>query len=618
MLVRLVKGTTNISVRHFDFVVGLAFVLTALLLINYVCSQQNKIAEYVFSIYQNPSITSKLQTPILTPDIETLTINGKVILERESFLFSREVMASDSVGNKTDLVVFKHPLQAIFSTPITWLFLVLNVMGIMFLRSRLVECLKTQLQEMQSLEDWIHSPERQDHHTPLASNSKMADYISAMQAELVTAKRGKSRFDQELKESALLDPATRIGNRNFFTSHLEAILREEDSRGAVFLIQLKGCELVQNLYGEAQALTLLESVIESIKSRIFGIPDCFLSRRGEFELAVLTPGLFVDETEKLAERMLNNLTSLPLPIGVNKEEFCHFGISYFKNNRNQFQIMSEADMALRSAQLQGPSQWFMYDPGEVAKESAIGSLKWRTFLTQVIKNKSFIIFSQPVIDTRQNKVLHYEVLSKLQSNQGKLISPRIFLPMTEKCGLSSQLDLMVFEQVCELITYEDKSVSYSLNLSIEALLSETFRSDLFEILHKYPNVAAKVIIEISEYHIKSRLNELIPIISSFTDKGMRILVDKVGQYVVNAQYLKQCQISYIKLHRSIILDIDQKPENQIFVQSMKVLCEPLGISLFAVGVESLEEWQTLMKVGICGGQGHYFNEPVAQIASAMN
>ena len=49
---------------------------------------------------------------------------------------------------------------------------------------------------------------------------------------------------------------------------------------------------------------------------------------------------------------------------------------------------------------------------------------------------------------------------------------------------------------------------------------------------------------------------------------------------------------------------------------MKVLCEPLGISLFAVGVENIEEWRALSKIGVCGGQGHYFNEPVVQLVNA--
>lgn len=608
----VVKGTTKTYLKYFDLAGIGTFLFAILLVFSYAANQQSIFAEQLNKQLTQQHDINHVITPLLPVDVYQISYQQQSLTVKDKPLLKRELKPNQEFG-----LAFYHPVYAIVSTPVL-VFSFIYLLGFAFLRARLQNELSKKLADINSLESWADLAKSHTKPPSLSVNNKIADYIVAMQLELDQAKKGQSRFDQEIRENALLDPKTRIGNRDFFTSHLEAMLREEESRGAVFLIQLKGCELVHNLYGENQAFTLLETVIESIKSRIRHIPDCFLSRRNEYELAILTPGLYVNETEKLAERMLKNLTSLPLPIGVNKDEFCHFGISYFKNDRKLYQIMSEADMALRSAQLQGPSQWFMYDPGEVAKESAIGSLKWRTFLHQVIDKKLFIIFSQPVIDTKNHAILHYEVLSKIKNNRGGLISPRIFLPMAEKCGLSSQLDLMVFEQVCQLMTYEAQSHSYSVNFSIEALLSEVFRAKLYQLLETYPDVNDKVIIEISEYHLKSRFNEFLPVIKELRQHGFRILADKVGQYIVNAQYLKQCQISYVKLHRSIVLDINTKPENQIFVQSMKVLCEPLGINLFAVGVENVDEWRTLIKLGVCGGQGHYFDEPVAQMANAID
>lgn len=610
---KLVKGTTDISLKHFDIVSVFTLILTLSLLLFFVAEQQDSAAKMLANKIEQVNKVEP-NTLVFVNDLYRIEINSKEYSLRDKPWLTRQVELSAT--NAT--LLFVHLIYRLTFSPVFWLFLVVYFIGITFLRGRFKYRLDLQLTEIAKLEKWVNHSQQEGAIQPLTASNKISDYINNIQEELVFAKKGQSRFDQEIRESALLDPKTRIGNRDFFTSHLGALLREEDARGAVFLIQLKGCELVQNLYGEEQAIKLLENAIEGIKSRIMHIPDCFLSRRSEFELAALVPDLYVKEIEKLAERMLNNLISLPLPIGVNKDEFCHFGISCFKNDSKLYQIMSEADMALRSAQLQGPSQWFMYDPGEIAKESAIGSLKWRTFLTQVIEQKSFIIFSQPVIDTRQHKVLHYEVLSKVKNHRGGLISPRVFLPMAEKCGFSSQLDLMVFEQVCQLITFESQDYPYSFNLSIEAVLSESFRKKLYLLLNKYQGVAEKLIIEISEYHLKSRFSELLPIVQELRSHGFKILADKVGQYIVNAQYLNQYDISYVKLHRSIILDINIKPENQVFVQSMKVLCESLDINLYAVGVENLDEWQTLSKIGICGGQGHYFDEPIAQIANAID
>ena len=280
--------------------------------------------------------------------------------------------------------------------------------------------------------------------------------------------------------------------------------------------------------------------------------------------------------------------------------------------------MAEADMALRSAQLQGPNQWFMYDTGEVAVESAKGSLKWRTFLTRAIENNSFVLFFQPVISSVNDDILHHEILSKVRDGRGQLISARVFLPMAQKCGLSRQVDTLVFEQTCRLLQYEKNlQDSCSLNLSIESLLNAEFIEQIFTVLAQSPIIANKLIIEISEYHLFTNITKLAPVLNFLNELGVRILADKVGQYVVSADYLSMCPISFVKLHRSIVQHIEVRLENQVFIQSLKTSCLESNIAIFALGVETKQEWSTLIKLGITGGQGHFFTEPVAQMANAI-
>ena len=111
--------------------------------------------------------------------------------------------------------------------------------------------------------------------------------------------------------------------------------------------------------------------------------------------------------------------------------------------------------------------------------------------------------------------------------------------------------------------------------------------------------------------------QLKPILTFFDELGIKILADKVGQYVVNTDYIDQCPVSFIKLHRSLVHQIQVKLENQIYIQSLTSHCQLNGVSLYALGVENKQEWQTLVKLGVTGGQGHFFTEPVAQMADAI-
>jgi len=274
--------------------------------------------------------------------------------------------------------------------------------------------------------------------------------------------------------------------------------------------------------------------------------------------------------------------------------------------------MAEADMALRSAQLQGPSQWFMYEQGEIEHKKIRGSLSWRTFLTKVIKQKSLLTFLQPVMANDGKKILHYETLSKVKDDDDSIISARIFIPMARKCGLIQALDILACEKLFQVMNIETQHHYHSINLSIESLLSADFIDDLFELLANNSALVEYLIIEISEYHLVNHLEEISPVLDKLSAIGIRLLADKVGQYVVNANYLKICPISFIKLHRSIVLNIHEKLENQVFIQSLNALCTSYQVEIYALGIECSQEWQTLLRLGVTGGQGHYFSKAIAQ------
>lgn len=610
------------AVRYFDFVCAVFFLLAFLFFFLVAIIQQNQFIETISAKPEAVAQLSESAVFFTRNDVVAIKIDGHVVLMKNDEIppaFIREVNISSTTSQtqKTKMV-FAHPIWFVLMAETTWIFSFIFIVFVFICRIKLKSKLSKQLTELETLEEWAMISEEEGKVQPLLASNLVANTIARLREDLLKAQKNKSLFDQELKERALLDPKTRIGTRSFFNNHLAALLNEDESRGAVFLLHLKCCEDVQNKYGEQDAEKLLTQVVTYLKKKLFSVSDSVLSRRGEFELAILLPNFYVKETEKFAERLIQGLSSIPLPKNIDKNEFCHIGISCFKGLQQSYQVMAEADMALRSAQLQGPAQWFMYDPGEIANESAIGSLRWRTLLTQVIEEKAFIIFSQPVICASSQHILHFEVLSKIRDENNRLISPRIFLPMAEKCGLSGELDLVVFEQVCQLINFEQKhNHGYSVSFSIDGLMKKSVRKNIYKLIHKYQCQPDGIYIEISEYYLKSKHDTLLPIITELQKYGFKIVADKVGQYVVNAEYLKQYHISAIKLHSSIVLNIDEKSENQMFIQSMKVLCEPLGIDIIAVGIERIEDWQMLVQLGITGGQGNFFNEPIAQVANAI-
>jgi len=545
---------------------------------------------------------------------------GQLALVKERF--SRQL----AVTNSRWYLNFQQPIYIVFTSPRLLFFTLMLLLSAVVLRNKLKRQLDVILKPLQKLEIWSNITVTQGTSNELAINidesSQETDVITLaikkLQQQIHDDVVSDIASDQSIRASALLDQETHIGNRAFFDNRLQAFLKEEDAQGAVLLIQFKELELVQNLYGYQQAMTLLLTLIQVIKQRLQGQPSYFIARHSDYELSVLLPGVFIQEVEKVTDRLLNNLQTVVTPIGVNQEEFVHIGISYFRHGQGLYQIMSEADMALRSAQLQGPAQWFMFEVGELETVKAKGSLKWRTFLSAAIADNRFMIFFQPVIACDGAKILHHEVLSKVRDKNGALTSARVFLPMAKKCGLTAKIDLLILKQVCLVLANDKAQQDCSINVSIDSLLSNEFSENFLSILNQYPSAKGRLMIEISEYQLVNNLGKLQAALTDLSHGGINIIADKVGQYVVSAHYINVYPIFAMKLHRSIVIDIDKKIENQVFIQSLKTLVAAKHIPIYALGVEKHAEWRTLLKLNVKGGQGHFFTEPVAQVVKAIH
>ena len=493
-----------------------------------------------------------------------------------------------------------------------------NFIIAMLIRQILITKTEQTIAQVNELEKWAENSLDTNKLELLPENNKISIAINSVLKQLKQAKNSDSRIEQRIRQHPFLDEETGIGNREFFNNRLDAFLAEEDARGTLLLIQVNELEAIEALYGKKQALILLNSVIQTIKKRIQARINYFLARQSEYELALLLPNAYVDETEKLANKLINSLSTITVPIGINSEEFIHIGISCFKSHQKPYQILAEADMALRSAQLHGPSQWFMFERDEIDDESAKGSLRWRTFLQSAIENDVFVIFFQPVISSLKKDILHFEVFSKIKDKHDQFINARVFLPMAQKCGLSADIDILVIEQVITALNKKtNKQQHCSLNLSVDTLLSTSFIDKFLAKMEKNPSLINRLIVEISEYRLVSQFTELEPVLKKLHAKGIKLIVDKVGQYLVNGSYLKELPISALKLHSSIVLKIHKKTENQIFINSLKVLCDENNVDIYALGVELTEEWQTLIKLGVSGGQGHLFSESVPQLVKAI-
>lgn len=444
----------------------------------------------------------------------------------------------------------------------------------------------------------------------------VTDAIMAMEKEMNNAVVQSFKVDKIVRSQAFIDTETGIGNRIYFDHRIEALLADPESHdgGCVYLIQLKELDVIAHTEGKQEALELLSYFIMLVTKYLEDYPNSVFARRSEYDFAVLIPHLTLSDAEKVASRLIRLCNRIALPDCVEQEHFFHIGVACFRQSESVYQVLAEADMALRAAQLQGPSNWFMYDKGTIVKDLAKGSVKWRTALDMAISQQAFVLLFQPVVMTEGNVIHHHEILARMRNDNGQLASAAVFLPMAQKFGMAARVDQLMVEKTIKLLQYEKGNQDIcSLNLHMDSMLDTKFQQWLLSYLQQYPSAACRIIIEIGEYQLVHKGASLKYFFRAMHKVGARLLVDHVGLYVLNTQYIREFEVDYLKLHNSIVKNIDVRPENQLFVKSLQAACSGTHVLVFGLGVERVGEWIALQKLGISGAQGHYFTEPLESI-----
>ncbi|WP_153913841.1 RNase E specificity factor CsrD [Shewanella sp. TC10] len=426
--------------------------------------------------------------------------------------------------------------------------------------------------------------------------------------QLQDAQKERGRFDQFIRSKTFLDPSTRIGNRIFFENRLEALTHHNSmiAHGAVMLVNFDDLDLLQQQEGDEVINEQLNDLVQAISKLLQAYEDAVFARYAFNQFAIVIPQVSLAEADSLANKLLKLGISQLQNQSDTQDNYVHLGAAFYKAGDMQEQVLEEVEMALKAAQLQRTNNWFMYDKGAVDKEIAKGSVRWRSFLENTLVNRRFVAITENVIDS-DGHACHKEVFSRAIDNQGNEIRATLFIPMANKCGLMPQVERQLIETVLfELMANNQES--FSINLSYDSLTSRAFMRWLRTTLMEQRHLASRLIFEVSEDIVVKHQQDLMENLNMLRKIGARLCVDHVGLQVVGTHYIQECHFDLVKLHRSIIHQIHLKSENQLFIRSLIGGLYRAEVQVFAEGVASFEEWQTLKILGVSAAQGDFFNQ----------
>jgi EAL domain-containing protein (putative c-di-GMP-specific phosphodiesterase class I) len=92
--------------------------------------------------------------------------------------------------------------------------------------------------------------------------------------------------------------------------------------------------------------------------------------------------------------------------------------------------------------------------------------------------------------------------------------------------------------------------------------------------------------------------------------GFAVAVDDAGAGYGSLQCLAEVKPEWLKIDISLVRGVDTDDVRRQLMSSMVTFAKRVGVKLVAEGIETKEELDVLMAIGVAYGQGFYFTKPV--------
>ena len=431
----------------------------------------------------------------------------------------------------------------------------------------------------------------------------------------------RKRDEEALEWLANNDPLTGIGNRRGFQHDLQKVLDTQRS-GALVFIDINRFKQINDLYGHTVGDNVLIKIAESLRASVRSTDS--ISRLAGDEFTVVLPGIEQGQLKKLLQKLSEQLSGqLRLP---GEERFVEYSVSVGaalipSHGDTEQELIVHADMAMYQAKKKGGGQWQIFDPAS----SDLANLRRDHDLTSLLKlalkrNDLFELNFQPIFAIKNETVSHYEVLLRLKDTAGNAVYPSDFIPAAERMGLIRLVDEWVMDKALQklaAIWEAGRRLSFSINVSAPTLQSSGFPDILIGLVRKYRVDPGHVIVELTETAYIENFQMVLSNLERISNAGLLVALDDFGVGFSSFSYLKKLPLSYVKLDGSYILDLENNPDNQVFVESLNKMVNAFGMRTIAEFVEDEATLRKLEELGVAYAQGYYIGKPSPNLSEMV-
>jgi len=426
----------------------------------------------------------------------------------------------------------------------------------------------------------------------------------------------RKRVEEQLEKRALTDSLTDVNNRFSYLEKMDMLLEAspkfDNPQHAIFFLDLDRFKQVNDTLGHEFGDFLLVEVANRLK-KLIGTNDIVARYGGDEFVLTLMNIRHPREAAKFAEEIIQEIEK---PIKINNQDIfvsTSIGISIYPHDGNTTEeLLNRADKAMYYAKQSGRNRFSFYF--DELNTDANRLILLDSEMRKAIENRDFVLYFQPKVDIKQNKIIGFEALVRWTSEKLGFVSPAEFIPYAEETGLIIPISEIILEKACEELVSLRKAgyskLPISINISSIHFQQPNFLESIQKILEKNNTSAQNFEIEVTERTVMNNDADTISKLVRLKQLGFKISIDDFGTGYSSLSYLVRFPVDYLKIDKSFIQHIVNLADKQAVVDAIIQMAHRLNMKVIAEGVESIQQLNQLNQMGCDYIQGYYYSKPV--------
>ncbi len=435
------------------------------------------------------------------------------------------------------------------------------------------------------------------------------------------------KIQTRLQHDAVHDQLTGLPNRNLLMERLSLALREKKYNSqfqfAVLFFDLDNFKVINDSLGHLVGDRLLIQVAKILQQFIDN--KDLAARFGGDEFVILLEDINgMKQVVNIIQQILNTL-ELPFNL-INRQVFTSASIGVvIANHHHQSgqDILRDADIAMYQAKKRGKNRYAVFNPH--MHQQALQRLNIENDLHQAIENQEFILYYQPIVSLRNQKIAGFEALIRWQHPQLGLISPLNFIEIAEETGLIIPIGEWILDNACQQLSlwqkqfFREDNLTMSINLSVKQL-QNSLLTQLEKVKTIYQINPQNISLELTESMLIKNISTTYELLNNIKAQGFGLTIDDFGTGYSSLSYLQRLPVETLKIDRSFVTPVNNSHQHssQVIAESIIALSKSFNLKVIAEGVTTPTQVQWLKNLNCQYGQGYLFSPPVtAAIATDL-